>query len=194
MDARKILVILIIAVLFGIFTNSLAEALFNEPDYNNYCKPYTSIYEKMAPVSVPTQTITGCNNCTYIEPTTEERDNCKDGDLAPVYSQNNCITSYKCETCNKEFQNAQSNYNFKIFLVTALLGLVAIILGLYLPKDINSLNEWIGTGFMFGGLISVFIGTARYFGDMHKIVRPIIIFIELILVILITYKKLKDKK
>ena len=79
-------------------------------------------------------------------------------------------------------------------MVTALLGLVAIILGLYLPKDINSLNEWIGTGFMFGGLISVFIGTARYFQDMHKIVRPIIILIELILVILITYKKLKDKK
>jgi len=190
MDIRKIIVILIIGVLFGIFTNSLAEAIFEQPDYEDYCESYTSFYDKNAPVSVP---VSGCNICNYTEPTPEERENCTNGDLAPVYSENNCIKSYRCETCNKEFEDAESKYNFKIFLITALLGLVAIILGVYLPKEINSLNEWIGTGFMFGGLISVFIGTARFFGDMHKAIRPIILLIELIIVILITYKKLKEK-
>ncbi|MFH1408523.1 MAG: hypothetical protein ABIH34_01320, partial [Nanoarchaeota archaeon] len=68
---------------------------------------------------------------------------------------------------------------------------VVIIIGLYLPAEKNVLNEWIGSGFLLGGLITLFIGTALYFSDFLRWLRPIVILFELGLVIFISYRKLK---
>lgn len=198
MDIRKIVVIIIVAVLFAIFTNSLADAMFNQPKYEDICgNDYYGKYP--VPISTPeyNNNINANCNCTnvckYIEPTQEEKNSCTGGgNLVPVSDTNGCTTSYRCDMCNVYFQDAQAKYNFKVFLVMSILGLIAIFLGIYLPAKTNPLHEMVGTGFMFGGLISIFVGTARYFADLARVLKPIVIFIELILVIWIAYKKLSD--
>jgi hypothetical protein len=187
MDLRRVIVIVIIAVLFPIFTNTLADAIFHQPDYNDYCKGgYAGNY------GVPAQDTK--TNCTYREPTQTEKDSCGKGNLQPTYDTNGCIQAYHCETCDLLYNDAQATYNFMVFLVTSILGLIAIIFGIYLPAKTHPLHEMVGTGFMLGGLISIFVGTARFFGDLHKILRPIVIFIEMLLVIWIAYKKFQDNK
>ena len=74
------------------------------------------------------------------------------------------------------------------------MGLIALIAGLYLPKKKNPINEWVGSGFLLGGILTILVGTVRYFGDMGRYARPIIILVELVLVIYLAYRKLGDKK
>jgi hypothetical protein len=183
MDIRKILVILVIAALFSIFTYSLSEAIFEKPDYDDYC---------YIDARFPVRDTVG-ENCTNVEPTETEKELCEEGDLIPQY-ENGCVVSYKCDTCRQAYEAEMAKFNFGVFLITTILGLVAIIIGLYLPVSKNPLHTWVGTGLMLGGLISIFIGTVRIYGDLHRILKPIIILIELLLVIFITYKKLKDEK
>jgi len=45
---------------------------------------------------------------------------------------------------------------------------------------------------MLGGFVCLFIGTISYFEEMNKILRPIIVLIEMILIIFLSYKKLGD--
>ena len=58
----------------------------------------------------------------------------------------------------------------------------------------NELNEWVGGGFILGGLITMFIATSMYWQHIDKIARPIVILAELILVLWIAYKKFGPKK
>ena len=73
-------------------------------------------------------------------------------------------------------------------MITAPLGIIAIIFGLYFGID------FIGSGFMFGGIATLFYGTIRYFGEANKYLRVIIIFAELLIVVWIGYKKLWAKQ
>ena len=77
--------------------------------------------------------------------------------------------------------------------MASFLGFLAVVSGLYLPSAANPLHEWIGTGFMLGGLADIFIGTGQYFSELHRIARPIVIFFELVLVIFVAYKYLGPK-
>jgi hypothetical protein len=98
------------------------------------------------------------------------------------------------DSCKEEFDAARARYNFLVFIVSAMTGLAALIIGLHLPQKKNVINEWVGSGFLLGGLFTIFVGTVRYFGDMGRYVRPIVILIELVLVIYLAYKKLGKKK
>jgi len=41
---------------------------------------------------------------------------------------------------------------------------------------------------MLGGVFTLFFGTARYYSDMHRILRPVVMLIELLIVIYLIYK------
>ena len=47
---------------------------------------------------------------------------------------------------------------------------------------------------MLGGLVTLFFGTFRYYEYLGRYVKPIVILVELIIVIYLSYKKLKDIK
>jgi hypothetical protein len=107
------------------------------------------------------------------------------------YDSNGCATGSYCDYCNVELEKAQEQYRLIVFIVSSAMALVAIGIGLILPVKKNPLNEWIGTGFLLGGLITLLIGTIRYYSDMTRVLRPIVLLIELGIVIFLAYKKLK---
>ena len=185
-DLRKIVIIFVIAVLYAILVQTIIEAVHPSPKYEDYCQSLM----KGAPYSEP-QRIDDKGNlvqsCQYIDTTS-----CiYPGQVEYAYNASGCPQSYTCNMCQQDFNNDNEKYNFIVFMVSAILGLIAVAIGLYMPTEENSLNEWIGTGFMLGGLFSIFFGTARYFMEMGRYVRPIVIFVELAIVIYIGYKKLK---
>lgn len=186
-DVRRIIVIFVIAILFTIFINVAIEAFYPQPDYNEYCareavpkaiyarEPATTCSEFIVPDGVST-------SCTA-----------KKGQVEYKYDSKGCPTEAYCNTCYIELEQANERYNLIVFIVSAIAGLGALIAGLYLPQKRNPINEWVGSGFLLGGILTILVGTIRYFGDMGRYMRPVVILIELILVIYLAYKKLGKK-
>ncbi|MFH1770488.1 MAG: hypothetical protein ABH828_02935 [archaeon] len=101
------------------------------------------------------------------------------------------IEQEKYTECQTEYDLAMKDYRFFRFLITSVIGLAAVILSIYLPFKKDSLKEWLLTGFMIGGLAAIFIATADFFSDAHRIIKPIILLIEILLVMFVAYKKIK---
>ncbi|MBN2459106.1 DUF202 domain-containing protein [Candidatus Woesearchaeota archaeon] len=179
-DVRKILVIFLIGIIFAFFVNSLIEAFYPSPRYEDYCgRDMYSEPMKLSPGSP--------DNCTPLPPLRCDTD----GFVQYDYEGGYCPVSSYCNYCQKDYNSAQEKYNMIVFIISSIMALIAIAIGLLLPTDKNNLNEWIGTGFLLGGLITLFIGTARYYNDMARILRPIVLLLEMLLVIFLAYKKLK---
>lgn len=185
-DVRKILIIFLVGVLYAIFSYSLIDAIYPGPEYEDYCGRGL---DKVMPVSIP-PTCTPAATNVKCEPVVLECES----DATPRYDYNasGCPMNVTCDYCQRDYNNAQDQYNLTFFIFASILGLIALGIGLLMPMK-QDISEWIATGFLLGGLITIFIGTAIYYGDMARIARPIIIFIELALVIFLAYRQFKKK-
>ncbi len=185
MDIRKIIIIFVVAILFTVLVFSVIEAVYPHPEYDDFCKEEFPVPREIKPVVVE-------NSCPPITIKQEDQKSCneKNGDIQYVYDSNGCATNYKCSTCRNEYETAEERYAQYVFYISAVLSLLAIFIGLYLPAKKNSLHEWIGTGFMLGGTFALFFGTIISFSDLGRFIRPVVIFLELILIIFIAYRKI----
>ena len=96
--------------------------------------------------------------------------------------------------CNERYDSAMATHNLYVFYISIIFGLIAIIVGLMLPGHKDDLNQWVGSGFMLGGFFTLFYGTVRAYGDLDRFLRPIVLLIELLIVIYVSYKKIGKKK
>jgi hypothetical protein len=192
MNLRKWAVAITIAILFTIFVNATIEAIYKSPEYNDFCR--TAYYDKpyVEPVIVKQANFT-CPSFTDVSE--DEKNKCIDAKGMVDYKRdvNSCPTAYKCEMCNAYFQDSQKMYNLIVFIISAILGIIAIVVGIMLPSK-NPLNEWIGMGFMIGGLFTIFVGTIRAYSDIDRFYRPFVMLAELILVIFLAYRQFSNKK
>lgn len=186
-DLRRVAIIFVIAILYAIFVNALIAAVYPAPRHEDFCRqkfyPEKPYHVARAEVVCP----------KYKEPTREELDQCAEQKGFPdyLYDANGCPIEYKgCNFCQRDFDNANQKYNLIFFILSSVLAIVAIGIGLLLPTK-NSLNEWIATGFMLGGLVTLFFGTFRYYEYLGRFVKPIVILVELLIVIYLSYKKLQ---
>ena len=193
-DLRRIAIIFVIAILYAIFVNAFIGAFYPAPRYDDYCKAryYAPVPEKPYPAAERTNI-----KCpSYNEPTQEQLDACANDKGYPEYRYDNdgCAIEYKgCNFCQRDFDKENEKYNFVFFIISSILAVIAIGIGLYLPTK-QSLNEWVATGFMLGGLATLFFGTFRYYEYLGRYVKLIVILVELLIVIYLSYKKLKDIK
>lgn len=190
-DIRKIIIIFVVAVLFSILVFAVIGAVYPEPKYEDFCKNRGP--PPIGKINTPI--------CPDIPIPQEQQDVCleKKGEIQYTnYDTNGCPRSFECNTCNNDFKKEEDKYNQYKFYISAVLALLAIFLGMFLPYQANTLNEWIGTGFMLGGTFALFFGTAITYTSLGRYVKPIVIFLELALVILIAYRQVgklrEDKK
>ena len=182
-----------IAVIFAVFAFSFVYAVIDEPEWNDYCKEMTGPRAGV-PVEKTSINQEDCPNITY--PTSDEETLCTEqkGQLQLKYGYDNCPVKYICETCQNDYDLARSEYNFIVFLMACGFALLAIILGITTPGIKGEFAEIISPGFIVGGLITLFTGTGMYYGDMGKIIRPIVMFVELVVVLYLIYWAIKKKK
>jgi hypothetical protein len=184
-DLRKILIIAIIAVLLVVLSFALTSSIYENPKYEDYCD-----YRQYEPV--PAKMGYAPGNCTAIVPDQQLMKDCsaQGGYVQPVYDTNGCQASETCNTCDKRYQDAKKVYDMYVFIVFSIIGLIAIIAGLQLGPEKNELNKWVGTGFITGGLSTIFVGTGFYYNDMLRFYRPIVIAIEIAIVIYVFYREM----
>ena len=176
-DLRQIAVAAAVAVLSAVFVIVLIDAVYEEPQYSDYCKDDFGPRAKPVPVTVEPkcnyQYGEGYNQCT------------RDGGIARFnYNESGCPVFDKCDFCNKDYDAARGVYARNVFVIAGVTGVIAIFAGTLWKI------EFLASGLMFGGLILLFYATARYFHDADKLLRVVIIFVELLLVLWIGYKKL----
>lgn len=176
MEPKKLAMIFAIAILLPLCIGLFVDAIYAEPKYENYCNQtfYPEYKQPIPNVTCPDFSMTA------------EYQTCINQQGNPIfkYNQNNCQIYDKCDFCSVEFQKVQSEYNRNLFFILAPIALIFVILGIFLTI------EYLGAGFMFGGLILLFYATMRYFSDMGKLLRAIVILVELLIIVYIGYKKI----
>lgn len=183
MKAKEVAMTIALAILGALFVGLLVDAAYESPKYEDFCGRghYPDAYPKY---------IDPGHICSY-NATAQERqsiDQCyqQEGNPEFNFDDKGCQTSYKeCNFCNKQFNEANNIYNRNVFYIIAPLGALAIIIGLFMGLEV------VGTGFMFSGILLVAYATTRYFSNMSKLMRVVVIFIELVLLIMVSIKKLK---
>ncbi len=177
MDVKKIAMILAITVLLPLFVGLFTDAVYKEPTYEDYCNNSFNNYPDKAIPITPV-------NCT--QNYGAQMDKCyRDGGSPEFnYTDTGCQEYSSCNYCGKYLNDDQQKYNRNIFFILLPIGLIIVVLGLYLLVD------YLGAGLMFAGLIIMFYATMRYFSDMSKILRALVILIELLVIMWIGYKKI----
>ena len=189
-DIRKIVIVFVIGVLYAILVHAIIGAVYPAPKYEDFC------WQSSSPEMTPKCLGSDVKCPGYNEPTQEELDNCSGRRGFPEYKYDSkgCPTQYKgCNLCQKNFNDSNEKYSLAFFVFSSILALIAIIVGLMLPSN-KALNEWIATGFLLGGLISLFFGTFMYYQYLGRYIKPVVILLELLIVIYLSYKKLSDIK
>ncbi len=172
-------VILAIVVVLNLFFNYTISLLYKTPDYNAFCAPEVynkQYYEK--------------NSCNadggmWTE-NTAPRDLKGKTPAVPVTLEVSgwCNPTY---TCQKNFDSAHSVYNRNVFILLVSLGVLALAVGASL-----SAISVVSLGLSFGGVISLIIGAARYWSDMHDIIRVLVLAAALAALVWIGIRKFKE--
>ncbi|HLC71983.1 MAG TPA: hypothetical protein VJH37_00205 [Candidatus Nanoarchaeia archaeon] len=186
MKVKEVAMVVALALLSAFFVGLLVDALYVAPKYEDFCKaadrPYYEL--KPYPAAYPQE-------CSLYNLTTQEQhliNECFDAKGMPDYNldEKGCQTSFKeCNYCQRDFDQALQKYNRNVFYIVTPLGLLAIIFGLFIGLEV------VGSGMMFGGILLMAYGTMRYFSNMSKIMRVVVIGVELLLLIIISIKKLR---
>lgn len=71
------------------------------------------------------------------------------------------------------------------FYIYAAAGILLILIGLFLKQNV------VAPGIMFGGILLIASSTLFYVWEMNKLTRLVVIFLELILLIYVSMKKLR---
>jgi len=91
-------------------------------------------------------------------------------------------------SCRDEHREAQDLYNRNVFMALVSLGTVSLLAGFFFISV-----STVSYGFIFGGLLSFFIGTTRYWSGMNDYLRLVVLIIVLSSLVWVGYRKLKDK-
>ncbi len=189
-DLKKVALTIGIAALFALFIYFIIDAIYPEPTYEGFCK--NNAYPRpAAPFYEEGKGYTG-QNCTPVKGVSNLSRECneKGGYVDYNYDDAGCATSAQCNMCQKEFDTAHKKYVMNVFYITAPIGIIAILAGMYLPLAV----EAIAAGFMLGGIITLFQSTVRIFGDLGRWSRVVLLFIELCIIVWIGLKKVSDLK
>lgn len=195
-DIRKIAVIFVIAILFSIFTFTTIDAIYPNPDYDDFCDIKPKLIETKEACESDGGQWEYYDKAIAIKESQYQCDKISEsnGQLTlncQILTKDRGYCDIK-HTCQKDYDDAQEKQKLFVFILAAIFGIIGIVYGIYAnPKD--NIKQWIGSGFMIGGLINIFFGTMVYFQYTDRFVRPLIIFIELALVIFISIKQLGKK-
>jgi len=92
-----------------------------------------------------------------------------------------CDINYKCE---KDFDEADEKYSKNVFIITLVIGILAIVLSVMLQL------VSVSAGLMVGGLFLMIYGTMRYWEYSSDILRFVLLGVILAILIWLGYKKL----
>jgi hypothetical protein len=151
-------VMLAIVVVLNIFFLGIRGIVFSEPKYETFCPTPT-------PIAAPAK------------PT----DAVQSGSTSPIQ------TDAEITKCNDAFQAAETAYQQHTFILIAILGVLAIIIGV-IPFG----SAIVSSGLSYGGVLALVIASAQYWNDAGSWIRLTISLIALVALLYIGFKRFRD--
>lgn len=90
-------------------------------------------------------------------------------------------------TCQKQFNDAQKMYNRNVFIALVILGAVSLVVSFFIV-NITAVS----LGLSLGGVLSLIVGSMRYWDDMEDYLRVIVLGFALIALIWLGVKKIQE--
>jgi hypothetical protein len=176
--ALRWILIIGITIVLNLFFYFAINTVYPEPQYNDFC---------------PAETVN-------IQPTTKEQCVGAGGqwnentalirsDAPAVVTPKMESTSY-CDTqftCRQDFEGALKVYQRNVFIALVVLGIISIVAGFYFSSIAA-----VALGLSLGGVLSLVIGSMRYWNAMADYVRVIILAAALVTLLWIAIKKFRD--
>jgi len=186
---QKIAVSLGIVIVLNLLFNIAVATFYNSPKYEDFCREEQRRYydNKQACEQVGGEWgayIDGPPGPYYLRSVPAKAP--IDGDEVSDAPKEYCNPA---KTCQKDYDSARNLYNRNVFIVLVSLGAISIILSIFFIQV-----RAVSSGFLFGGLLSILIGTTRYWSNMNEYLRLIVLMIVLAGLVWVGYKKLKDGK
>ncbi len=156
-----------IAIIFVLFVNYAISAVFNQPDYNKYCKP-----SAQPVINQGTNDTCIANGGQWIETNSN----------ASQQPTGYCNSDF---VCGNQYNLAQTAYDNAAFITKIIAGLIGLVLGVAIVV------ESVSAGFLLGAVINLFFATVQYWDRFSNIIRVIILGVVLAILIWVGYKKIK---
>jgi len=168
---RNVAMALRIIIVLNVFINTGVFTFYKPPEREDFCADFFRIQTEDECIAEGGEWISGRG---FVETRGEA--------IAQPLAEGRCLES---KECRDEYRQARGVYNRNVFVVLLIAGLLSLFAGFLLNADAVS------TGLSFGGILSIFIGTVRYWSDMDEILRFVLSGIALIILIWVGYKKFK---
>lgn len=180
---KEIILSLAIMVVLNLFFNYGVFTFYKSPDYEKFCpveltqKSYSDQSECEA---VGGRWFEGAGEVKYYP--NEPRPIA----VEPAAGQKGWCDS--TAECRESYESVREVYNRNVFVVLVILGLISLGLGFLAISAAPVAN-----GFLGGGLLSVIIGSIRYWSEMNDYLRFIILGVALAALIWLGYKKIATR-
>lgn len=176
LDIIKWALIAGIAIVVNLFIFYAVDALYKEPAYTDFC-PERQVNKLIE------------SEAACLEVGGQWNENI-DAKIQRIPEQSAPVPIGYCNvdyTCNKQFEDVMKVYNRNVFVVFVIAGILLLAGSAYLGGA-----EAVSLGLSFGGVISLIIGSVRYWSDMNDILRVIVLGVALAFLIYVAWKKFKD--
>ncbi|HJN62965.1 MAG TPA: hypothetical protein QGH03_01905 [Candidatus Paceibacterota bacterium] len=177
----KWILVLGIIVVLNLFFSFAIKLVYDSPEYTDFCTEEQ--------VRVQPDTEEGCidegGQWSEKDPYLMRGPELMTGgpELTEGEATGYCDTDF---TCRQEFDDKRSVYNKNVFVVLVILGVASLVAGIFISATSVSI------GLSLGGVLSLIIGSIRYWSDMDDILRVIMLGVALLALIWVGIKKLKD--
>ena len=178
---KKVGLAVSIIIVLNILIWTAIETFYKNPKYEDFCpqkQVETQITNQDACVNAGGQWVEG-----------RAGDVMKEGSMGEVPVVINEVKDYcnKDYTCAKNYEDAYDVYNRNVFIIRAIAGFIVLAVGLAITSVAAVAN-----GLLYGGILSIIIGTTGYWGAMDEYLRFAIMLPTFILLIYLGYRKLRD--
>mgnify|MGYP001604131261 CR=1 FL=1 len=170
---KKLGLALSILIILNVFFNVGIDTFYKMPQYDKYC-PQDLWVDQPTDATTCAEEGGMWRDDPYMESKTPQG----------VAIKGYCDVSY---TCNQTYNDDLSVYNRNTFIILTALGAVTIVVSIFL-----TLPSAVASGLLYGGVLSLIIGTMRYWGNMDEYLRFAVSGIVLLVLVLIGIRKMKD--
>ena len=185
---KAIILSVVIAIVLSAFVIYLVESINPTPQWDDYCGNVSGPRYAYNTNVVPPVPLTDVSGPRYAYdakvvppvPLMENETQCVAN--GGIWKNGYCDYYYECQ---KAFDAVNEKHNRVVFIVAAIGGLIAIILGLFLALPSVS------SGLMLGGGFLMIYGTSQYWYKLSNWIRVILLGVVLIVLIWLAYRKLK---
>lgn len=172
-----------LVIVINLFFYFAIDVFYKQPKFENFCKN-----DQVKPL-VKTQEACVSMGGQWTETPPEKMIAYRDNVPVAVPVPGETISGYCNEyfTCQKDFDAVSKVYNRNVFVIMIILG-VLLVIGSYFVAIYGAVS----LGFALAGILSLIIGSMRYWSDMDERVRVVMLGIALVALIWYGIKKFRE--